>query len=361
VNKRVLSLTWTVLLLAALVLSACAAPASTTAPAPEATAAEATTATEAAPEATAAEAAPAAAGATAAIPRPAACDAEKPFIAVALPNLSNPYYVAMKQGFEDAAAEQGFTVEVQIADNDDTQQLAQVQAMLQKNPCALALNGVKSEPAAAIVKAANDAGVPVFTVNVIVSPEAMTDQGATIVQYLGADNKAGGAQTAEQILKDLGADAEMKIGFITEPDEVPVILRDEGFEEVMAANPNAEVVAKVDGNVKPDDSLQVTTEMLQGNPDVNVIFASTGPAAYGALQAVQSLGRTDVLVYGFCAAEEPLTDIYPACVAQEPYDYGVRVVGQIKEWLGGATPEPEILRPLKMFLNGETPGPGEVG
>jgi len=349
VKKRVLVASWTALLVAMLILSACAAPAPATT-APAATAAE-----------TATEAAGADTGAAAAIPRPAACDAEKPFIAVALPNLSNPYYVAMKQGFEDAAAEQGFTVEVQIADNDDAQQLAQVQAMLQKDPCALALNGVKSEPAAAIVKAANDAGVPVFTVNVIVSDEAMTDQGATIVQYLGADNKAGGAQTAEQILKDLGADAQMQIGFVSEPDEVPVILRDQGFEEAIASNPNAKVVAKVDGNVKPDDSMRVTTEMLQGNPDINVIFASTGPAAYGALQAVQSLNRTDVLVYGFCAAEEPLTDIYPACVAQEPYDYGVRVVGQVKDWLGGAAPAPEILRPLKMFLKGQTPGPGEVG
>jgi ribose transport system substrate-binding protein len=350
VNKKVLMLSWTAMLVAALIFGACAAPAPTTAPAAEATT-----------EATATEAPAGETGAAAAIPRPAACDAEKPFIAVALPNLSNPYYVAMQKGFEDAAAQQGFAVEVQIADNDDAQQLAQVQAMLQKDPCALALNGVKSEPAAAIVKAANDAGVPVFTVNVIVSQEAMTDQGATIVQYLGADNKAGGAQTAEQILKDLGADAEMQIGFVSEPDEVPVILRDQGFEEAIASNPNAKVVAKVDGNVKPDDSMRVTTEMLQGNPDINVIFASTGPASYGALQALQSLNRTDVMVYGFCAAEEPLTDIYPACVAQEPYDYGVRVVGQIKDWMGGATPAPEVLRPLKMFFKGETPGPGEVG
>ncbi len=350
-KKLTLAISFMLLMIAALALSGCAAPAAPAAPAAD------SAATEAATEAAAA----ADSGAVAAIPRPAACDAEQPFIAVALPNLTNPYYVAMKQGFEETAAKAGFTVEVQIANDDDAQQLAQVQAMLQKDPCALALNGVKSEPAAAIVKAANDAGVPVFTTNVIVSPEALTDQGATIVQYLGADNKAGGAQTAEQILKDLGAEAPMKIGFITEPDEVPVVLRDEGFEEVIASNPNAEVVAKVDGNVKPDDSLRVTTEMLQGNPDINVIFASTGPAAYGALQAVQSMGRTDVLVYGFCASEEPLTDLYPACVAQEPYDYGARVIGQIQEWLGGATPEAEILRPLKMFLNGETPGPGEVG
>jgi ribose transport system substrate-binding protein len=331
------------LLIALLALSGCAVAA----PAAEAPAAEAPAAADSAE--------------AGAIPRPAACDAENPFIAVALPNLTNPYYVAMQQGFEEAAAAAGFTVEVQIANDDDAQQLAQVQTMLLKDPCALALNGVKSEPAAAIVKLANDAGVPVFTVNVTVSDEALTDQGATIVQYLGADNYAGGAQSAEMVLNDLGADAEIKVGFVTEPDEVPTVVRDQGFEDAIAANPNAEVVARVDGNVKPDDSLQATMEMLQGNPDINVIFASTGPGTYGALQALQSLGNTDVLVYGFCAAEEPLTEQYPGCVAQEPADYGARVIGQIQEWLAGGTPADEVLRPLKTFSTGETPGPGEVG
>ncbi|WP_111765965.1 substrate-binding domain-containing protein [Nakamurella deserti] len=297
-------------------------------------------------------------GAGESIPRPAACDEDSPYIAVALPNLTNPYYVAMKAGFEDAGTAAGYTVEVQIAGDDDAQQLGQVQAMLEKKPCALALNAVKSAPAAAIVKAANDAGVPVFTVNVTVDPDALTSQGATIVQYLGADNAAGGTQVGEQVLKDLGADATLNIGFITEPDEVPVVIRDEGFEKAVSADANAKVVAKVDGNVKPDDSLAATAELLQGNPDVNVLFASTGPAAYGALQAI---GGTDVKVYGFCAADEPLTDAYPACVAQEPNDYGKRVVEQIKGWLGGATPEPEILRPLKLFVKGQTPAAGEVG
>ena len=294
------------------------------------------------------------------IPRPAACDADKPYIAVALPNLSNPYYIAMKRGFEEAGAANGFDVEVQIADNDDAVQLAQAEAMIQKKPCAFALNAVKSEPGAAIVKKANDAGIPVFTVNVILSDEALTDQGATIVQYLGADNVAGGRQSAEAMLKDFGETATIKIGFITEPDEVPVLLRDQGFEEAIAANPNASVVAKVDGNVKVDDSMRVTTELLTANPDVTALFASTGPAAYGALQAVNSLHK-DVKVYGFCASEEPLTEVYPFCVAQEPEDYGRRVIAEIKGWLDGGTPQTEILRPLKEFFTGQTPAPGEVG
>lgn len=297
-------------------------------------------------------------GASGEIPRPAACDAETPYLAVALPNLTNPYYVAMQEGFEDEGAKAGFDVEVQIANDDDAAQLAQVQAMLQKEPCALAINPVKSEPAAAIVKLANDAGVPVFTVNVIVDEAALQSQGAEIVQYLGADNKAGGAQIAEKVLEDFGEEAELIIGFITEPDEVPVVVRDEGFEEVISRNPNAEVVAKVDGNVRVEDSLQVTTEALQGNPNINVLFASTGPAAYGALQG---LGNSDAVVYGFCAPEEPLTDQYAACVAQEPEDYGRRVVQEVRGWLDGGTPEKEILRPLALFVKGETPGPGFVG
>ena len=288
----------------------------------------------------------------------AACSESQPFIAVALPNLTNPYYVAMKQGFEQEGASAGFKVEVQIANDDDANQLAQVQAMLQKKPCALALNAVKSEPAAAIVKAANDAGVPVFTVNVTVDPKALTAQGATIMQYLGADNKAGGTQTGEQVLKDLGADAKLNIGLVSEPDEVPVVIRDDGFKAAIATNPNAKIVATVDGNVKPDDSLKVTSEMMQGNPDINVIFASTGPASYGAIQATEG---KNVKVYGFCASEEPLTDSYPACVAQEPEDYGRRVIKEISNWKAGGKVEAEILRPLKMFVKPETPGPGFVG
>ena len=293
------------------------------------------------------------------IPRPESCDSESPFIAVALPNLTNPYYVAMKQGFEEAAADAGFEAEVQIANDDDATQLAQVQAMLQKDPCALALNAVKSEPGAAIVAAANEAGVPVFTVNVGIDPEALEAQGASIVQYLGADNTAGGRQMGEQVLKDLGADAELKIGLVTEPDETPTVARDDGFIEAIGANPNAEVVASVDGNVKPDDSLKATTELLSGNPDINVIFASTGPATYGALQALA--GNSDVTLYGFCASEETITAPYAGCVAQEPESYGRQVIEQISSWLDGGTPESEVLLDLKLFGEGETPAPGEVG
>lgn len=291
---------------------------------------------------------------------PASCTSAKPLLGVLLPNLTNPYYVAMQRGFLNEGEKQGFSVKVSIANDDDANQLAQAQALLQDKPCALALNPVNSDPAAAIVQAANQAGVPVFNVNVGVSPDALKAQNAKIVQYLGADNAEGGTVIGQQVVKDMGKDTQLHIGFVTAPDQTIVVERDDAFKAAVGTGSKVSFDATVDGKVQLDTSVNVTSAMLQGNPQMNVIFASTGPAVQGALQAVQASGR-DVKVYGFCAADVAPSDHYPACVAQEPEDYGTRVVDQVKSYIGGKSVEAKILRPLKLFTPGQTPAAGEVG
>lgn len=292
---------------------------------------------------------------------PESCKAETPLIGVALPNTTNPYYVAMRKGFIDGAKELGFEVDVQIAGNSDATQLSQVEAFVQQDICALALNGVKSGPAAASVAAAYRAGIPVFTVNVIVSQPDIEAQGAEIVTYVGADNSAGGRQIGEEVIADYGETAELVVGIVTEPSEIPTVKRTEGFKEALSVNPNVRYAQEVDGNVKPDDSLRVTTEMLQANPDIDIIWADTGPHAQGALQAVKSLG-SQAKVYGFAISEYPIEELYPAAAAQEPYEYAKIVLQQIKNYLEGKDIPKEILRPLKIFNEiGQKPAPGEVG
>lgn len=284
---------------------------------------------------------------------------ERPLIGVALPNTTNPYYVAMRQGFLDGAKELGFDVDVQIANNSDATQLSQVEAFVQQGVDALALNGVKSGPAAASVATAYKAGIPVFTVNVIVSPEDIKAQGAEIITYVGADNYAGGAQIAEEVLKDYGNTANLVVGIVTEPSEIPTVQRTQGFIDTISKNPNVKIAQSVDGNVKPDDSMKVTTEMIQANPDIDLIWADTGPHAQGALQAVKSMA-VDVKVYGFAISEKPIEELYPACAAQEPYEYAKILLQLIKDHMDGKAVPQEVLRPLKIFTEG-APAPGEVG
>ena len=203
---------------------------------------------------------------------PASCSNENPVIGVALPNTINPYYIAMQQGFEDHAKELGYTVDVAIANDNESDQLAQIEAFVQKGVCAIALSAVNSDTGVSSVKAANQAGIPVFSVNVTIDPDGLKNQNATIVQYVGADQTTGGKQLGEQAIKDLGTTDKLVVGILGEPSQIPTNERDAGFTEAIKANPNATVLETLDTTVDPAVSLQVTGELLQGNPDVNVIF-----------------------------------------------------------------------------------------
>ena len=302
------------------------------------------------------------AGAALAAKLPASCGSAKPTIGVALPNTVNPYYVAMQDSFQRHGTELGFDVKVAIANDSDSNQLSQVESLIQQGVCAVALNAVNSGPGAASVRALNAAGIPVFTVNVIVSEEDLKAQNATFVQYVGADQVAGGKQIGEQILKDMGDKATIVVGIVGDPDQIPTNQRDQGLSDALAKNPNAKVLQTVNGKVDPNVSLQVAGDLLQGHPNMNVIWADTGPAAVGALQAITQQDKaTTVKLYAFCAADTPLTPTYPACAAQEPADYARIVLDNMKKYLGGAEVPTKVLQPLKIFLNGQTPGPGEVG
>jgi ribose transport system substrate-binding protein len=293
---------------------------------------------------------------------PADCASDTPTIGVALPNTVNPYYVAMQDSFTSYGADNGFDIKVAIANDSDSTQLSQIDSFIQQGVCAVALNAVNSGPGAASVKALNAANIPVFTVNVIISEDDLKTQNASFIQYVGADQVAGGTQMGEQVLKDLGADATIIAGIIGNPDQIPTNQRDEGFTDAISKSPNAKVVQTVNGKIDPNVSLQVTGDMLQGNPDLNVIFADAGPHAVGALQAIAQQGKAaDIKVYAFCAADTALTDSYAACAAQEPARYATIVLDNMKTFLDGGSVDKEVLEPLKVFVAGETPGAGEVG
>lgn len=293
---------------------------------------------------------------------PASCNTDKPMIGALLPNTVNPYYVVMKESIEKAAAENGFRISVAIAEDSNERQLAQAQAFVQQKICAAYLNGVDSAPAAAVVKTFNDAGIPVFTVNVIVSQKDMQRQGAHIVQYIGADQVQGGKLMAQEALKDLGATATIRYGIVGDPEQIPTEQRDSGWNQVMATNANAKMVAKVNSKVDPVVSLRVTMDMLQGHPDINLLWADTGPGAVGALRAIQALGKeTSVKLYAFCAADIEMKGPYVACAAQEPAKYGRMVIENIKAYVKDGKDVPaEILVPLKLYRGG-FPAPGELG
>ncbi|MDU0364293.1 substrate-binding domain-containing protein [Rhizobium sp. 25PS6] len=280
----------------------------------------------------------------------AAQAADAKVLGVSLPNLTNPYYVAMKKSFEENAKANGFDIRVLIADNDDAKQLSQVQSLVQQGVSAVALNCVSSGPCVASVSELNQAKIPVFTINLLPDPEGLKAENLKVEQAVQTDQKAGGKFIGEQLLKDIGADGKAVVGIVGEPTSVAANARDDGFKEGLASNKNVKFVALVNGKVEETTALKVTTEMLQGNPEITVVYSDTEPAALGALAAIQQLGKeNDVKLYAFVdklgvqyIAENT---ILKAGAIQEPAKLAQIQVENIKKFLAGEKLEPVIDNP----------------
>lgn len=286
--------------------------------------------------------------------------AQSKTIGVALPNLTNPYYVTMKKSFEENGKKLGFNIKVLIADNDAAKQLSQVQSFVQQKVDAVALNCTHSGPCVASVQELNKAKIPVFTINLLPDPKGLKNTGATVVQSVQTDQKMGGRYIGEQLLKDLGATAPAVIGIVGEPTAAAANARDDGFKEAIAKNPNMKVVALVNGKVEETTTLKVTTEMLQGNPNMNIIFSSTEPSALGALQAVKQLGLADkVKIYAFVdkigAQRIQENTILKAGAIQDPAGLAKIELESIKKHFEGGKLEPDIAS-APVLVNKDTAG-----
>lgn len=270
-------------------------------------------------------------------------------LGVALPNLTNPYYVAMKKSFEENGKAQGFDVKVLIADNDDAKQLSQIQSFVQQGVDAVALNCVSSGPCVASVAELNTAKIPVFTINLLPDPEGLKGQNLQVVQAVQTDQKAGGRVVGELFLKDVGADGKATVGIVGEPTSVSANARDEGFKDAVKSNPNIKFVALVNGKVEETTALKVTTEMLQGNPEIDVVYSDTEPAALGALAAIQQIGRDDVKLYAFVdkLGVQYIGDnaVLKAGAIQEPAKLAEIQVTNIKKHFAGEKLEPVVDNP----------------
>jgi ribose transport system substrate-binding protein len=276
--------------------------------------------------------------------------ADRKTIGVDLPNLTNPYYVAMKKSFENSAAAHGFNVRVLIADNDDAKQLSQIESFVQQKVDAVALNCTSSGPCVSTVGELNQAKIPVFTVNLLPDPEGLKQQGATVVEAVQTDQREGGVYVGKQLVKDLGPDGAAVIGIIGEPTSVSANARDDGFKDAVAVNRKIKVVALVNGKVEETTSLRVTTEMLQGHPDMTVVFSDTEPAALGAAAAIEQVGRAGkVSLYAYVDKEGVkqivANPMWKAGAIQEPVRLAEIEVDAIAKYLAGEKVAPLVNSP----------------
>lgn len=242
-------------------------------------------------------------------------------IGLAVSTLDNPYFVALKEGAEKAAAELGVKLTVVDAQNDATNQVNQVQTFTTQGVQAIVLNPVDSKQAGPAAKAAENAAVP------LVAVDRSVDDGK-VVSEVASDNVQGGTLAAIELGRAASGDVVHLQGI---PGASASRDRGRGFEQGLNSG-GIKVVASQPADFNRAKGLDVMTNLAQANPAIKGVFADNDEMALGAIKALGDRAGKDVQVVGFDGTPDGLKAIedgtMAATIAQQPDVLGRKAVEQ---------------------------------
>jgi ribose transport system substrate-binding protein len=177
---------------------------------------------------------------------------------------------------------------------------------------------------------------------VVVNIDSGTEPQPKEVPVVATDNVAAAADITERMVAKLGKKGG-KVAFIPfQPGTLTNDTRTEGFKNVLAKNPQVDLVATQSSESDYNTALQVTNDILTAHPDLDAIYAANEPGVLGAAESVRQAGKAGkILIYGWDTAPDEIKDIKEdlvvSLVAQNPFRMGYDGVNMaVKRIRGGS-------------------------
>lgn len=262
-------------------------------------------------------------------------------VGVSISTLNNPFFVALKDGIEKEAKAKGMKVSVVDAQDDTAKQISGIEDLILQNVDILLVNPTDSAAISSAVQSANEAGIPVITID-------RSSEEGDIETFIASDNVAGGETAAEYLVKQLGEKAK-----VVELEGVSGASatreRGKGFHNI--ADKQLDVLTSQTAEFDRTKGLNVMENILQGKKDIQAVFAHNDEMALGAVEAIKAAGK-DVIVVGFDGNEDALKAVengeLQATVAQQPVLIGEEAVHAAEKVLKGEKVDSTISVPLKL-------------
>jgi fructose transport system substrate-binding protein len=219
---------------------------------------------------------------------------------------TNPFFVKMKEGAEAKSRELGISLQSFAGkiDGDVDTQVAAVETCIVSGASGILITPTDSRALVPIITQARDAGVLVIALDTPMEPPDAAD--ATFA----TDNFKAGELIGRWAAATVGDDAaNARIALLDlNSQEISVdYLRDQGFLEGFGIDireptdigdeDDPRIVGHDVTNGNEEGGRTAMENLLQKDPDINVVYTINEPAAAGAYEALKSVGReNDVLL-----------------------------------------------------------------
>ncbi|WP_029499974.1 ribose ABC transporter substrate-binding protein RbsB [Kurthia huakuii] len=262
-------------------------------------------------------------------------------IGMSVSTLNNPFFVTLSDGAKAEAKDEKVDLTVVDAQDNASKQASDVEDLIQQDVDLIIINPTDSKAVASAVESANNANIPVITVDRV-------SEGGDVISHIASDNKEGGKMATAYLQEVIGEGAKVAqlegvAGSSAATD------RGAGFEEV--AKKGFDVVASQTANFNRAEGLTVMENILQSNGDIKGVFAQNDEMALGAIEAIEASGK-DIKVVGFDATDDGVQAVKDgkmiATIAQKPTEIGETAIETAVKSLNGEKVEKDI--PIELEL-----------
>jgi ribose transport system substrate-binding protein len=264
-------------------------------------------------------------------------------VGFSISTLNNPFFVTLKEGAEKEAKAKGIKLVTVSAGDDPAKQINDIQDLIQKKVDVLLINPTDSDAVVTAVKAANDAGIPVITVD-------RQANGGEVATHIASDNVKGGQMAADFIKEKLGGKGNVVVlqGI---PGSSAANERGKGFTEGIKGS-GLKVVAEQPADFDRSKGLSVMENIIQSTKDFKAVFAQNDEMALGAISALKEAGLKDVVVVGFDGTDDGVAAVnngeMAATIAQQPEVIGQLAIDNVEKAKNGEKLDDFIPVPLKI-------------
>lgn len=267
----------------------------------------------------------------------------------------NPFFVKMKEGATAKAEELGITLSTYAGkvDGDHETQVQAVETCIASGAKGILITASDTAGIVPVIQQAQEAGLLVIALDTPLEPIDSAD--ATFA----TDNfKAGEliGQWAAAQLGDKAADAKIAMLDLAASQPSVGVLRDQGFLQGFGIELNDpdkwgdETDPRIVGNEvtagNEEGGRTAMEDLMQKDPDINVVYTINEPAAAGAYEALKAFGReNDVLIVSVDGGCPGVTNVAEGVIGATSQQYPLLMasmgVEAIKAWADdGVKPEP---------------------
>lgn len=269
-------------------------------------------------------------------------------IAYTCQDLTNTYFVEVSRGVQARCDELGIEVNIVDGKADVANQITAFENFISKKLDGIIISPIDETALVPSVKAAKDAGIPVISGNQLVEG---SDAFITVPEY--EYGFAIGEEAGKWIKEKL--DGKAKVAIFDYPELESIIARGNGIQEgILSQAPDAEIVARQSAN-NPEKGMAIMENILQANPDVQVLACVNDAGALGAYEAVMAAHKDSdqFFIGGLDATDEALNKIkdggiYRATVDIQPFESGKLFVDTLLEVMQNGPVKETINIPMKV-------------